>query len=72
MYDLIQSSSAGCAQPNINGKQIENMPAPDVTFAAQMEFANVYKQVDMCKLTIQQGLDKMKVLKKTPMQKYIE
>lgn len=26
MYDLIQNKSAGCAQPNISGKQIENMP----------------------------------------------
>ena len=50
MYDLIQETSAGCAQPNISGKQIENMPVPDATYEQQQQFAAFVEQVDKSKL----------------------
>lgn len=50
MYDLIQESSAGCAQPNISGKQIENMPVPDATYEQQQQFAAFVEETDKSKL----------------------
>ena len=70
MYDLIQESSAGCAQPNISGKQIENMPVPDATYEQQLQFAAFVEQTDKSKLAIQQSLDKLELLKKSLMQQY--
>ena len=70
MYDLIQETSAGCAQPNISGKQIENMPVPDATYEQQQQFAAFVEQTDKSKLAIQQSLDKLELLKKSLMQEY--
>ena len=70
MYDLIQETSAGCAQPNISGKQIENMPVPETTYEQQKQFAAFVKQTDKSKLAVQQSLDKLELLKKALMQKY--
>ena len=70
MYDLIQETSAGCAQPNISGKQIENMPVPDATYEKQQQFAAFVEQVDKSKLAIQKSLEKLETLKKALMQKY--
>ena len=70
MYDLIQEASAGCAQPNISGKQIENMPVPYATYEQQQQFAAFVEQTDKSKLAIQQSLDKLETLKKSLMQKY--
>ena len=70
MYDLIQETSAGCAQPNISGKQIENMPVPDATYEQQQQFAAFVEQTDKSKLAIQQSLDKLETLKRSLMQKY--
>lgn len=70
MYDLIQESSAGCAQPNISSKQIENMPIPDATYGEQLIFSAFFQQIDKSKLTIQQSLDKLETLKKALMQQY--
>ena len=70
MYDLIQETSAGCAQPNISGKQIENMPVPDASYEQQQQFASFVEQTDKSKLAIQQSLDKLELLKKSLMQQY--
>ena len=70
MYDLIQETSAGCAQPNISGKQIENMPVPDATYEQQQQFAAFVEQTDKSKLAIQRSLDKLETLKKALMHKY--
>ena len=72
MYDLIQETSAGCAQPNISGKQIENMPVPDATYEQQQQFAAFVEQTDKSKLAIQQSLDKLELLKKSLMQEYFQ
>ena len=70
MYDLIQETSAGCAQPNISGKQIENMPVPDATYEQQQQFAAFVEQTDKSKLVIQESLAELETLKKALMQKY--
>lgn len=70
MYDLIQKTSAGCAQPNISGKQIENMPVPDATYEQQQQFAAFVEQTDKSKLEVKKSLEKLEVLKKALMQKY--
>ena len=70
MYDLIQETSAGCAQPNISGKQIENMPVPDTSYEQQQQFTSFVEQTDKSKLAIQQSLDKLELLKKSLMQQY--
>ena len=70
MYDLIQETSAGCAQPNISGKQIENMPVPNATYEQQQQFVAFVEQTDKSKLVIQQSLDKLETLKKALMQEY--
>ena len=70
MYDLIQETSAGCAQPNISGKQIENMPVPNATYEQQQQFSAFVEQTDKSKLTIQASLDKLELLKKSLMQEY--
>ena len=70
MYDLIQETSAGCAQPNISGKQIENMPVPDASYEQQQQFASFVEQTDKSKFEIQKSLEKLETLKKALMQKY--
>ena len=70
MYDLIQETSAGCAQPNISGKQIENMPVPDASYEKQQQFACFVEQTDKSKFEIQKSLEKLETLKKALMQKY--
>ena len=70
MYDLIQEQSAGCAQPNISGKQIETMPIPEASFEKQLEFAEFVKLIDKSKFEIQKSLEKLEILKKSLMQQY--
>lgn len=70
MYDLIQETSAGCAQPNISGRQIENMPVPDASYEEQRQFASFVEQTDKSKLSIQQSIDQLETLKKSLMQQY--
>ena len=70
MYDLIQDKSAGCAQPNISGKQIENMPIPKATYVQQKEFAAFVSRVDKSKAVVQEALDKAQLLFDSLMQQY--
>ena len=70
MYDLIQETSAGCAQPNISGKQIESMPVPDASYELQNRFAAFVAEVDKSKLAVQQSLEKLETLKKSLVQQY--
>ena len=64
MYDLIQETSAGCAQPNISGKQIENMPVPNATYEQQQQFATFVEQVDKSKYYISKckNLEHLKII----------
>ena len=70
MYDLIQESSAGCAQPNISGKQIENMPVPNATYEEQLQFTSFVEQTDKSKFAVQKALDEAQLLFDSLMQKY--
>lgn len=70
MYDLIQETSAGCAQPNISGKQIENMPVPDTTYEQQKQFDAFVKQTDKSKVVVQKALDEAQTLFDSLMQQY--
>jgi len=70
MYDLIQNKSAGCAQPNISGKQIENMPLPEATYIQQKEFAAFVSQIDKSKVAVQTALEKAQLLFDSLMQQY--
>lgn len=70
MYDLIQETSAGCAQPNISGKQIENMPVPDTTYEQQKQFDAFVKQTDKSKVVVQKALDEAQTLFDSLMQEY--
>ena len=70
MYDLIQETSAGCAQPNISGKQIENMPVPNATYKQQQQFATFVEQTDKSKAAVQKSLDKLQILFDKLMQEY--
>lgn len=70
MYDLIQETSTGCAQPNISGKQIEDMPVPNASFENQRHFARIVQQVNKSKMLIQQQLAELETLKKSLMQEY--
>ena len=70
MSDLIQEQSAGCAQPNISGKQIENMPIPRASINQQRGFAAFVAQIDESKSVIQKSLDETQLLYDSLMQKY--
>ena len=70
MYNLVQEASAGCAQPNISGKQIETMPVPKPETSKVHQFAAFVERVDQQKQTIQQSLDKLELMKKALMQEY--
>ena len=70
MYNLVQEASAGCAQPNISGKQIETMPVPKPETSKVHQFAAFVERVDQQKQTIQQSLEKLELMKKALMQEY--
>ena len=70
MYNLVQEASAGCAQPNISGKQIETMPVPKPETSKVHQFAAFVERVDQQKQTIQQSLEKLELMKKVLMQEY--
>lgn len=70
MYDLIQKTSAGCAQPNISGKQIENMPMPNATYEQQQQFTAFVVQVNKSKVVVQKALDEAQLLFDSLMQEY--
>ena len=70
MYDLIQEASAGCAQPNISGKQIEDMPIPEASYEQQEAFSAFVAQIDKSKSVIQKSLDETQLLFDSLMQKY--
>lgn len=70
MYNLVQEASAGCAQPNISGKQIETMPVPKPETSKVHQFAAFVERVDQQKQTVQQSLEKLELMKKALMQEY--
>ncbi len=55
---------------SINMRQLKGLPILVPPQEIQLKFANSMRQVDQSKLTIQQSLDKLEVLKKALMQQY--
>ena len=70
MYKLIQEASAGCAQPNISGKQLANLPVPKAESNQIRSFSAFAECVDRQKQTVQQSLEKLELMKKALMQEY--
>ena len=60
----------GTAQPKLNQAKLNAMMFCIPPLAMQKQFANFVAQTDKSKLTIQQSLDKLEVLKKALMQQY--
>lgn len=56
--------------PKVNKQQVEGFCCPIPDWELQEKFASFYRQVNGHKLTIQQSLDKLAVLKKSLMQEY--
>ena len=61
---------AGGAQPNISQSIIKKMQIIDAPLNVQRQFAVFIGQIEKSKLTIQQSLDKLELLKKSLMQEY--
>jgi type I restriction enzyme S subunit len=66
----IEERVKGIAQKTLNLSEIRKIQIPLPPMEQQKEFAAFVAQVDKSKLTIQQGLDKLELLKKALMQKY--
>ena len=68
--DYILAFSSRTNLPKVNKQQVEGFccPIPDIKF--QKQFASFYDEVVKQKLTVQQSLDKLEVLKKSLMQEY--
>lgn len=60
----------GAAQPGLAVKTLNTVEVPLATIESQKVFSSFSQQIHRQKLTIQQSLDKMGILKKTLMQEY--
>ena len=69
-YDNLRDMAKGGNQPNLNGNIIKNYPILYPPKELQEQFAAFVEQTDKSKVTIQQSLDKLEVLKKALMQQY--
>jgi len=71
MYDLSRFTE-GTGVPTLNRNKFHDKPIIDVPLNEQEQFAVFVKQTDKSKLTIQQSLDKLELMKKALMQKCFE
>ena len=71
-FDMIDLGTLdnGSSVPQINNKDIAPLTICIPPMELQQQFAGFVKQIDKSKLTIQQSLDKLEVLKKSLMQQY--
>lgn len=60
----------GIAQKTLNLSEIRKLRFPLPPLALQQQFAAFVEHTDKCRLTIQQGLDKLETMKKALMQEY--
>lgn len=67
-----QKMSSGTAYAALTISELKELPVYEVPISEQYHFATFVEQVDKSKLTIQQSLDKLEVLKKSLMQQYFE
>lgn len=68
--ELYSKMKKGGARDNLSLKNIADLPIPVVPITLQGQFSDYILQIDKSKLTIQQSLDKLEVLKKALMQQY--
>ena len=68
--DYILAFSNRTNLPKVNKQQIEGFCCPIPEIRLQKQFASFFSEVTQQKLTIQQSLDKLDVLKKSLMQEY--
>ncbi len=66
----IEESVKGIAQKTLNLSEIKQMRIPVPELNRQKQFSCFVAQVDKSKLTVQQSLDKLELLKQSLMQKY--
>lgn len=66
----IEEKVKGIAQKTLNLSEIRKLHFPLPSMEQQSEFAAFVEQADKSKLTIQQSLDKLEVMKKALMQEY--
>ena len=69
-WNWVKLNQSGAAQPGINAKKYGLLRVPVPPIELQQQFATFVEQTDKSKLTIQQSLDKLEVLKKSLMQQY--
>ena len=69
-WNWVRLNQSGAAQPGINAKKYGSLRIPVPPIEEQNQFAAFVEQTDKSKLTIQQGLDKLEILKKSLMQRY--
>ena len=67
---LSEMCKAAIGQANINAQEMQNIGLYLPPLELQRQFVQFKKQVDKSKLTVQQSLDKLELLKKALMQKY--
>ena len=65
MQDIINNSSPGSAQPNISGKQIEQLPIPAATDRQIKQLSRLAAQSDKSKLKLQNPLAELSAIKYT-------
>jgi len=68
--DYVEQSKVGVAQQNFGAKALAKMPIVIPSMELQKEYASFVEQTDKSKLTIQQSLNKLELLKKSLMQEY--
>ena len=66
----VKDNSAGAAQQNFGATALSKLPICIPPIELQDEYIRFVEQTDKSKLTIQQSLDKLELLKKSLMQKY--
>ena len=64
MQDIINNSSPGSAQPNISGKQIEQLPIPAATDRQIKQLSRLAAQSDKSKFELQKALDELTAMQK--------
>ena len=70
VQEQIKNMSAGCAQPNISGKQIENLFVPKASLALQQEFAAFVEKVEKLKDVAKKSVEEMDTLYRAKLQEY--
>ena len=70
MDRIIEAEKKSTSQPAFGIQKVRNIEMPLPPMKLQQGFSDFVEQLDKSKLTIQQSLDKLEVLKKALMQQY--